>query len=323
VRIEQLEYLTAVTRHGSLRRASEQLHLSQPALSEGLRNLERELGVTLLDRRRSGARISRDGKALLPGMVEILEAVDRLRSQAGHQRTSARTVHVGTVNAGTSHLLVPALRDFHEAGTGAAVEVVTSQQAPIAQAIAEGSLDLGLVNALPGDDQLPELGTTVLLRGDVVVCCHAEHPLAQQEAVTLDDLRLSTLVGMRSGYLMHRFLHRVAEGDPPTVAIAADGAEMGKLLVAEGLGVTVLPDYSIDSDPLVKAGVITYRPLVGVETEVSLLMLHAAAAQPPAVRLLMRALAEQAERLADEAQAEEARAAAASAATVGGALAPA
>ncbi|MQY31210.1 helix-turn-helix domain-containing protein [Nocardia aurantia] len=58
MRIEQLEYVQAVTRLGSLRRVAEELHLSQPALSETLRNLERELGVQLLDRRRSGARIS-------------------------------------------------------------------------------------------------------------------------------------------------------------------------------------------------------------------------------------------------------------------------
>ena len=61
MRIEQLEYLAAVTQHGSLRRASERLHVSQPALSESVTKLERELRVTLLDRRRSGARISRRG----------------------------------------------------------------------------------------------------------------------------------------------------------------------------------------------------------------------------------------------------------------------
>ena len=42
MRLEQLEYLAAVTQHGSLRRASEHLHLSQPALSEAIRNLERD-----------------------------------------------------------------------------------------------------------------------------------------------------------------------------------------------------------------------------------------------------------------------------------------
>ena len=92
VRIEQLEYIAAVTQYGSLRRASERLHISQPALSEAVSKLERELGVTLLDRRRSGARISRQGRDLLQHMVEVLEAVDRLRTAAGDQAASSRLI---------------------------------------------------------------------------------------------------------------------------------------------------------------------------------------------------------------------------------------
>ncbi|AEY86686.1 LysR-family transcriptional regulator [Streptomyces hygroscopicus subsp. jinggangensis 5008] len=58
MRTEQLEYIAAVTRLGSLRRAAEELRLSQPALSETVRNLERELGAVLLERKRSGATMS-------------------------------------------------------------------------------------------------------------------------------------------------------------------------------------------------------------------------------------------------------------------------
>src|SRR3954471_13420241 len=102
VRIEQLEYLAAVIQHGSLRRAGESLHLSQPALSEALGNLERELGVTLLERRRSGARISRQGRDLLPYMTQVLEAVDRLRQAAGDQTLISRNLRIGTVNVANS-----------------------------------------------------------------------------------------------------------------------------------------------------------------------------------------------------------------------------
>ena len=75
MRIEQLEFIAAVTQHGSLRWASERLHISQPALSEAVTKLERELGVTLLDRRRSGTRISRRGRELQQHMVEVLEDI--------------------------------------------------------------------------------------------------------------------------------------------------------------------------------------------------------------------------------------------------------
>ena len=108
MRIEQLEYVAAVTQHGSLRRASERLHISQPALSEAVTKLERELGVTLLDRKRSGARISRQGVELLQNMADVLEAVDRLRQAAGDQHTITRTVRIGTVSAPDGVLPQPA-----------------------------------------------------------------------------------------------------------------------------------------------------------------------------------------------------------------------
>ena len=169
VRIEQLEYLAAVTQHGSLRRASESLHLSQPALSEAVGKLERELGVPLLDRRRSGARISRQGQDLLPYMTQVLDAVDRLRQAAGDQTLVSRNLRIGTVNAANSTLLVPAVQDFRQRNGGTGVEVLSSQQGEIYQGLAEGSLDLGLVNVLPGDDVPPHLVARELVRGRPVV----------------------------------------------------------------------------------------------------------------------------------------------------------
>ncbi|WP_313404973.1 LysR family transcriptional regulator [Aeromicrobium sp.] len=84
MRLEQLEYVRAVDEHGSLRRAGEHLHVSLPALSDAVTKLERELGVTLLDRRRTGTRVSSAGRELLPRMLEILDAADRLRTAARH-----------------------------------------------------------------------------------------------------------------------------------------------------------------------------------------------------------------------------------------------
>jgi DNA-binding transcriptional LysR family regulator len=293
MRIEQLEYIAAVTQHGSLRRASEKLHISQPALSEGVTKLERELGVTLLDRRRSGARISRHGRELLPNIVEVLGAVDRLKRAAGDQRTSTRLVRLGTVNAATSTLLVPAVGLFNRSHPGTTVEIVNTQQADIHVGLAEGSLDLGLVNELAGDDPPVDLLGTELLHGRPVVVLPAGHPLTQREAVTIDDLRQERFVAMRAGYLMHRFTHRLFGSDLPVTSHSTDGAEMGKVMVAEGLGVTVLPDYSVVGDPMERAGLITSRPIAGDHTEVRLVLRHRALDQAPTqVRDLQAVLVE-------------------------------
>jgi DNA-binding transcriptional LysR family regulator len=261
MRIQQLEYATAVARFGSFRRAAENLHISQPALSENVRRLERELGVEILDRRRSGATVGEHGRELLPHMQTVIEAADNLKRAAEASGRPSRTVRVGTVTAASVPLLAPTIHAFRETHPSTQVEILTVLQTGIHRALLEGSMDLGLVNYLEGDDMPPELESTELLRGRPVVCLRPEDPLAGAATVRTADLWEQPLIAMRAGYVMHRYVMRLLDGREPAFSYSADGAEMAKLMVAAGLGVAVLPDYSVLGDPLERSGEIAYRPL--------------------------------------------------------------
>jgi DNA-binding transcriptional LysR family regulator len=298
MRIEQLEYVAAVARWGSFRRAAEALHISQPALSETVRNLERELGVELLDRRRSGATISEQGRELHPHMLSVIEAVDHLRRAANAQHHVSRIVRLATVNAATSPLLTPSIRRFHDNHRSTQVEVLTAQQEQIHRGLLDGSFDLGLVNYLDGDDIAPELHSTELVRGRAVVCLRPDSPLAAKPTVSRTDLIGERLVMMRSGYVMHRYVHRLLDGRTPSSSYSTDGAEMGKLMVADGLGATVLPDYSVIGDPLERCGAITYREIEDDDTHVLLVIQQRRATSTPrAVRDLHQLFVEHAREL--------------------------
>ncbi|XVQ07378.1 LysR family transcriptional regulator [Spirillospora sp. CA-255316] len=275
MRIEQLEYVAAITRLGSMRRASEELHISQPALSQTVSNLERELGVNLLDRHRTGTRISSGGRELLPWITEVLDAVHRLRSAADDQIRSHRMIRVGTVNAATAPVVTPAMREFRAANPQTQVELVNTQQADICEALRGGALDVGLINIIDGDDLPPDISAIELLRGRAVVCCRTDNPLAALPSVPLDRMLAEPFIAMRSGYLMHRYVHRLTGGRRPTFSYSVDGAEMGKVMVAEALGVTLLPDYSVADDPLERSGIITHRPLDAAGPDVLLVAQHA------------------------------------------------
>jgi DNA-binding transcriptional LysR family regulator len=281
MRTEQLEYVATVARLGSFRRAAEALHISQPALSESVRSLEKELGVDILERGRHGARVSHSGRDLLPRILTVLDSLDRLRQAAGELHQNTRMVRIGTVNTATVPLLTPAIREFRETHRSTQVEIIGAQQADIHRGILEGSLDLGLVNYLEGDDQPPDLETTTLLRGRPVVCMRPDSPLAARDAVEISDLHSQPLIVMRSGYLMHRYVHRLLRDQLPVFSYSTDGAEMGKIMVAEGLGLTVLPDFSLKHDPLEQRGIITWRPLAGDTTEVYLVIQRLRSGSPP------------------------------------------
>jgi DNA-binding transcriptional LysR family regulator len=180
-------------------------------------------------------------------------------------------VRVGTVTAATAPLLTPTIREFAEAHPSTQIEIITSQQHWIHRDLLDGSLDLGLVNYLGGDDMPADLETTELIRGRPVVCVRSDSPLAKLPRIGPDDLMGQPLIAMRTGYLMHRYVHRLLDGRTPMFSYSADGAEMGKLMVAEGLGAAVLPDYSVVGDPLELSGAVTYRE-IDDETDVLLVI---------------------------------------------------
>lgn len=86
-----------------------------------------------------------------------------------------------------------------------------------------GRFDLGLANYLDGDGLPPERETTPLLRGRPVVVLRADSPLAGQEAVRTTDLLAEPLIVMRSGYVMHRYLHRLLQGRPRVLLLDRRG----------------------------------------------------------------------------------------------------
>ena len=247
---------------------------SSLALSEAIRNLERELGVALLDRHRSGAKISLAGRELLQPMVDVLESVARLRAAAGDRLATRRLLRIGTVSAGTAALVLPAVRAFHAQHPASTVEIRNLQHDDIQVSLAEGTLDIGLVNLLDGDDVPPELELTPLLTGRAVAVIPASHPLAERIEVSADELRAAVRRHACLANPTHRFVHRLFGSDLPAEWHSADGAEMGKMMVAEGIGIAVLPNYSVHGDPLERAGLIVARPIANDRTIITMVALR-------------------------------------------------
>jgi len=203
---------------------------------------------------------------------------------------------MGTVNAATAPVVAPATRRFSAMYPTVQFEVVGGSTSELQRAMAAGELDLALVSFLDGDHLPPELETTVLLRGRMVVYFRADHPFADREAVTVEELLREPQAVMRPGFTMHRLLRGILRGRWPTTTFAADSAEMAKLMVAEGLGVCAMPDYTIVGDPLERHGVLGWRPIAGVEDEMSL------AIQRPRARYLARPAADLHAVLVEQAQ---------------------
>jgi DNA-binding transcriptional LysR family regulator len=260
--LRHLRYFVAVAEELHFTRAAERLHMAQPPLSQQIRQLETELGLTLLTRTTRRVDLTAAGATYLERAREILSAVDAAADEAG-RIAAGRTgrVTVGCVGSATYSLL-PALAktlraelpDVEFAFQG---EMLSPDQAA---ALREGSLDLGLLRPLP---DTAGLTITDVRRERLLVAMPREHRYARRRRLRVADLGSEGLV-VHAGSgrsAMNRLVQELFESAGLEARIVHEVAETSTLVtfVAAGLGLALVPEPTA---ALAVPGVV-YVPLVG------------------------------------------------------------
>jgi len=185
--IRLLKYYVAVAQCGSITKAAEQLHITQPTLSRQLKELEDYLQVPLLNREHKQLTLTEEGIIFLQRAREIIalgeKTVRELREQRGQL---AGTIGIGCVESKASVLLAELVEEFHRANPAVKFEIYTADSADIKEKLDRGSLDLGILlepveSAKYDCLRLPcqEIWGIILPQ---------EHPLAAKEALTMEDI---------------------------------------------------------------------------------------------------------------------------------------
>jgi DNA-binding transcriptional LysR family regulator len=190
--VRQLRYFVAVAEELHFGRAAERLGMAQPPLSRAIRDLERQLGVTLLERTTRLVRLTAAGAVLLRDARTALEAVTaaaRRTQQAGGQSPRLRVALKADVDGG----LLPQILDAYSADAAALPpELVLGGFGEQPQALRDGRADVGLV-LCPFDDR--GLDSEPLLTEPVLVALAAADPLAARTRLSLADLAGRRLPG--------------------------------------------------------------------------------------------------------------------------------
>jgi DNA-binding transcriptional LysR family regulator len=246
--LRHLRYFVAVAEELHFHRAAERLHISQPPLSQQIRALERELGVTLLERNRRHVTLTPAGAAFLEEARAILEATERAADTA--RRVAAGelgTIRIGFVGSATFSPTLPALlREFRDAYPDVDLRLRELQTSEQLESLAAGRIDLGVIRGPLGDSDLTAgLEQLVILRETLVAAVPEAHPLAAKARLRAADLRGESFVILRRHEAPGLFasmasVMRGAGGMPSDVL---EVAEMQTILglVASGLGVSLVP----------------------------------------------------------------------------------
>lgn len=242
MRIQTLRALSRVHEFGSLRAAAEQLHMSQPALTLAIQQLESELGCQLLVRTKRGVSLTRFGLALLPRASLIVSESVRVQEEMAQMRGDwVGRVRLASSPALALAVLPQALRPFMAKYPNVHLHCIEGTYPGIAPALRDGTLDFALT-PIREEDREPELECEHLYHSEVAIVARKQHPLAN--ATRLKDLqqaRWAYATGTRGPGAIVDEAFRDAGLEPPKPAIIFESLLALPDLVANSELLATLP----------------------------------------------------------------------------------
>ncbi len=196
LRLRHLELLVALAEAGTLRAAAARLHLSQPALSKMLSEIEAGFGARLFERRPQGLAINALGKAVVYRARVILGELARGRDDVDALRTGAEGVlRLGALSV--TAVLPRAIAQLRQRAPGARIQIQEGRVRELIRRLLDGELDCvfgAIASESLTSDQLRLLRTEVSLEDELCVLCSTGHPLARSRQLRWADLHTACWV---------------------------------------------------------------------------------------------------------------------------------
>lgn len=245
--IPALQALVAVAETGSFSRASEQLFITQPAISKRIAALESELDVVLIDRLGRNTRLTEAGDNLLVSARRILadiassrEEVRSLSHAVGGRLKLATSHHIGI------HRLPPILKAYTQACPQVDLDLMFMDSERACELVSDGSIELAIVT-LP-ENPADNLYTQLVWDDPLSIVCANEHPLCNAKNVSPKQLaQYPAVLPARGTVTRGIVLDAIAPHDVNIkTSLETNYLETIKMMVSVGLGWSALPQSMVD-----------------------------------------------------------------------------
>lgn len=257
--LRQLKYLTALADEGHFGRAAAACHVTQPALSMQIRDLEAELDLVLVDRARGGAALTPEGEALAARARALTAGVKDLEDYARQQKGArARRLTLGMIPSIAPYLLPRLLPILEAAVPELELKVRETRTTQLMDELATGTLD-AVIAALPLAGEGME--TARLFDDPFLLASPADQPLAVASPREVPPDRLLLL---EEGHCLRDQALAACELEGARRNAGFNGTSLHTLaqMVANGLGVTLMPQMALDAG-ILRGLDVTVRPLAG------------------------------------------------------------
>ena len=240
--IRQLECFLEIVRQGSFSKAASILHVSQPSISEMIKNLEDEIGTPLLYRGARRIELTDVGQAVLE---ESRQIVSLFNNFAGHVKESLLLkkgkIRIGIPSITASTIFPRVLGEFKRLHPNIELQLHEFGSKKIRQGVNEGSLDIGIVCTLPDRGETFEVFPFV--EDPLWVIVHPGHPMAKAASIDFSELSNEGFILYSQDFSLHdQILNRCKlAGFHPIIICETSQREFMTQMVEAGLGIALLP----------------------------------------------------------------------------------
>lgn len=242
--LRHLRYFLSVAEHLNYSEASRRLHVAQPAISQTILDLEKELGVPLLLRTRRRVQLTSAGNAFLG---EALEIVRRSESAKGVAQRAARG-EIGALSIGylpcTGPILPELIKAYRRCFPNVAIELHEMSHEQQLEAFDDKRINLGFSRSIPRERE-SEFNVELVYNDRLEIAMPSKHPLAKNKVIHLKDLATERFVEFHRQGAPGLFDEVIAicrrAGFSPNIISEYDLMSSAMVFVESGLGVSVVP----------------------------------------------------------------------------------
>jgi DNA-binding transcriptional LysR family regulator len=252
--IENLKIFSDLVESQSFSRAAKLNGVTQSAVSQQLRAMEKHFSVLIVDRSQKQFRLTREGQKLYDSSKEILHRYDKLVSELQEmKKVISGTIHISTVYSIGLHELPPYIKSFLQDFPSVNVRVEYRRSNLVYEDILHNSVDIGLV-AFP--IKMRQLEVTPFQQDRLVLICNPNHELANTPSIEVEDLKNQKFIGFDPDIPTRKatdviFKENKIEIEP---VMEFDNIETVKRAVEIDAGVAIVPQTTIQNE--IKQGLL-------------------------------------------------------------------
>ena len=247
--IAQMEQFQAVCRAGSVSKAAEQLHISQPSVSNSIRELEDEFRVNLFVRANRRLHLTKEGDFFLAQVNQILAKTTQLSEQMHDIGKNKNHFRIGVPPMSGSTLFPGLFKAFRAAYPEIAMEIIETGSLASGRMIEEDTLDIAMatVNEPPGE----QFRTLKLCSSELVFCVSPKHRLAGRHEVKLSELSGEPLILFQEDSCPMRAVMQefAAAGITPNILLRSNQLNLIREFIEDGIAGAFLLREIAERDP--------------------------------------------------------------------------